>query len=386
MMQLSGKYGKAKVFVKELHETTKSQIIDLLDQPWTKDVMIRIMPDVHPGSDAVIGLTMRLNGQVEPSFVGNDIGCGMSFIKFRGELDFKRLDEVIKTNGIGSQERTPLEIEFPFEQLHCYKDINKTKALRSFATLGGGNHFIEVNKASNDETYLVIHSGSRNLGQQVYDAHKANTKNYYHRLLINEMIEDYKKRGLEKQIHLRTLELHKENQEKPTLLEGRAYEYYLDDLLLTKQFASLSRKKMIEIIVSEMNWEVISFHETIHNYIERDTQILRKGAIRSLKDELVLIPINMKDGSILAKGKGYASWNYSSPHGAGRILRRSIARKTLDVDTFKRSMEGIYSSTIGYQTLDESPLAYNTIEHIVKLAKNIDIIDILKPLYNFKGN
>lgn len=384
-MQLTGKYGKAKVFVKTLHDNTKTQIIDLLDQPWTKDVMIRIMPDVHPGSGSVIGLTMRLNGQVEPSFVGNDIGCGMSFIQFKGDLDFKKLDEVIINHDIGSPEREPIPVDFPFDQLHCYKDINPNKALRSFATLGGGNHFIEVNQGTHGDTYLVIHSGSRNLGQQVYDAHKANTRNYYHRLLINEMIQDYKDKGLEKQIHLKTLELHKENESKPTLLEGRAYDYYLDDLLLTKQFASLSRKKMIEIIAREMNWDVISYHETVHNYIERETQILRKGAIRSLKDELVLIPINMRDGSLLAKGKGYASWNYSSPHGAGRILRRSTAIKTLDVETFHQSMEGIYSTTVGYQTLDESPMAYNTMDHILSLAKNIDIIDIIKPLYNFKG-
>lgn len=384
-MRLTGTYGRAEIFLKEIHPNTKMQILELLDQPWTKDLKIRIMPDVHPGSGAVIGLTMRLNGQVEPSFVGNDIGCGMSFIKFEGDLDFKKLDAVILKNGIGNQERDNILIDFPFEDLHCYKDINENKALRSFATLGGGNHFIEVNESNHGDLYLVIHSGSRNLGGQVYDAHQANTKNFYHRKLIDQMIHDYKARGLDKQIHTKIIEMHQENKTKPTLLSADAYEYYLDDLYLTKQFASLSRQKMIEMIVKDMNWTVLESHETVHNYIERETQILRKGAIRSLKGELVLIPINMRDGSILAKGKGYASWNFSSPHGAGRLLRRRTARDTLNLDEFIESMSHIYSTTVGAHTLDETPKAYNSLDHIVEHAKNIEIIDILRPLYNFKG-
>ena len=384
-MRLTGKYGRAEIFLKEIHPNTKTQILELLDQPWTEDLKIRIMPDVHPGSGAVIGLTMRLNGQVEPAFVGNDIGCGMSFVKFKGELDFKKLDAVIKKNGIGDIERHDILIDFPFEKLHCYKDINVNKALRSFATLGGGNHFIEVNESSDGDLYLVIHSGSRNLGGQVFDAHKANTKNYYHRLLIDEMIRTYRKEGKQQRIHTKILEMHKENETKPTLLSGDAYRYYLDDIYLTKQFASLSRQKMIDMITKAMNWTILESHETIHNYIEKETQILRKGAIRSLKDEIVLIPINMRDGSILAKGKGYASWNFSSPHGAGRLLRRMIAKQVLDLDEFIDSMSAVYSTTVGAQTLDEAPKAYNSLEHIIEHAKNIEIIDILKPRYNFKG-
>ena len=404
-VELVGKYNKAKVFTDNLEEGAKEQIIQLLDQDFIEDAKVRIMPDVHQGMGCVIGFTAEMGDKVIPNIVGVDIGCGMLTVELGHiEIDLPRLDKIIY-NKIPSGKDVHEGRKYNFdklEDLHCFRELKNTKRIvRSIGTLGGGNHFIEINEDSDKKKYLVIHSGSRNLGKQVADI--------YQRLAIDlcsgkgeffekkeEIIKQYKSEGRRKEINkvLKDLEKQYKNLEPkyPKQLCYLTEEYrdkYLHDMKICQEYAELNREVMAQIILENLLGldlkEFEHFHTT-HNYIDFEDNIIRKGAIAANKDEKVLIPINMRDGSILARGKGNPEWNNSAPHGAGRLKSRTDAKEAFNLEDFKKSMEGIYSTSIRESTLDESPFAYKGMDEILdNIDDTVEVIDILKPIYNFKA-
>lgn len=365
MIELKGKYADAKIFTTEIDQGAKDQIERLLDQDFIKGSDVRIMPDVHAGMGCVIGFTADMKDKVIPNIVGVDIGCGVITIKLGDiKVNLAKLDEVINKN-IPAGFKMHKNIKYKFEKikdLYCYDKLkNIDRIEKSLGSLGGGNHFIELSEDPNKNKYLIIHSGSRNLGHQV--------ASIYQKKAIDTCSGDYSK--------------------DLCYLTGELREKYLHDMKICQKYASKNRKTMANIILKNIlnkDIEDFEYFETIHNYINFKDNIIRKGAISAYKDELLLIPINMKDGSILGKGKGNKDWNYSAPHGAGRILSRTEAKNKLSMEDFKDHMKDIYSTSITKTTLDESPDAYNTMEYIINnIGDNVDIIDILKPIYNFKA-
>lgn len=404
-MELKGKYGSAKVFAKTLEEGARTQILKLLDQKFVEGSSVRIMPDVHQGKGSVIGFTADMKDKIVPNIVGVDIGCGMLTVELGDvDIDLEKLDKVIK-NKVPSGRNVHESRKYKFdklEDLHVYRELRDTKRIeRSVGSLGGGNHFIEVGVDSRGDKYLVIHSGSRNLGKQVAELHQKTAidlcsgKEEYFRKK-DEIIENYKKQGKRDKINKALKILKKEYKDlKPKYprdlcyLYGEFKEKYLHDMKIAQEYASLNRKSMAEIILSNMfkkNLDYFSHFETVHNYIDFRDSMIRKGAISAYEGERLLIPINMRDGSIIAVGKGNPDWNYSAPHGAGRILSRTEAKERLKLENFKESMKGIYSTSVHQGTLDESPFAYKPIEEIIEsIDETVEIIDVIKPIYNFKA-
>ncbi|MGO1468445.1 MAG: RtcB family protein [Tissierella sp.] len=404
-MELKGKYGKAKVFTDDLEKGAKDQIINLLDQEFVEGADVRIMPDVHQGKGSVIGFTADLKDKVIPNIVGVDIGCGVLTVELGDkEIDFKKLDNIIKQKvPAGSSVHKGRKTRFEkAEDLTVFRELKNTKRIdRSIGTLGSGNHFIEVGEDSEGKKYMVIHSGSRNLGNQIAKIHQeyaidlcSGKEEYYERK--EKLIEDFKARGKRDDIEGALKKLKREySGQKPSLpkdlcyLTGKFRENYIHDMKIAQEYASLNRKTMAENILKAMfdkDLEDYSHFETVHNYINFKDNIIRKGAISAYEGENVLIPINMRDGSIIGKGKGNKDWNYSAPHGAGRLLSRTEAKQKLSLDKFKETMKGIYSTSVNKSTLDESPDAYKDIEDILdSMGETVDVIDIIKPVYNFKA-
>lgn len=404
-MIVTGKYGSAKVFAKDLEDGAREQIATLLDQDFLEGSKVRIMPDVHQGMGCVIGFTADMGDKVIPNIVGVDIGCGMLTVELgKTDIDLPKLDRII-TSSIPSGRNTHQSRAVKFgrlQDLHICRELKDTKRLeRSIGTLGGGNHFIEVGVDSGKNSYLVIHSGSRNLGTQVARWYQnlaidlcSGKEEYFRRR--DEIIESYNKEGKGKQIKaaLSLLEL-KYKGLKPKYprdlcyVTGKFRDQYLHDMKICQEYASLSREVMADIILSNLlqrNLHDYPYFQTIHNYINFEDNIIRKGAISAYEGEKVLIPINMRDGSILAIGKGNSDWNYSAPHGAGRVLSRTEAKKQLKLGAFKSSMRGIYSSSVHKGTLDESPSAYKPISEILEtIGETVDVVDIIKPIYNYKA-
>jgi RNA-splicing ligase RtcB len=404
-MELQGKYNIAKVFTDNLEEGAKEQIIELLNQDFIKDSKVRIMPDVHQGMGCVIGFTAHMGDKVIPNIVGVDLGCGMLTVELGNvDIDLSKLDDIIHKR-IPSGKSTHNERKFKFDELndlHCFRDLKDTKRIeRSIGTLGGGNHFIEVGVDSKNNKYLVIHSGSRNLGKQVAEIYQrlaidlcSGKEDYF--IKRDEIITGYKAEGKRKEIKKVLEELKKEYDNlQPSYpkalcyLTGEYREKYLHDMKICQEYASLNREMMADIIVQSLFKRELyefTYFETIHNYINFKDNIIRKGAISAYEGEKVLIPINMRDGSIIAIGKGNPEWNYSAPHGAGRLMSRNVAKESVNLDDFKRSMEGIYSTSVNEYTLDESPFAYKPIEEILNnIGDTVKIIDTIKPIYNFKA-
>lgn len=404
-MELLGKYNMAKVFTDNLEDGAKEQIIELLNQDFIKDSKVRIMTDVHQGMGCVIGFTADMGDKVIPNIVGVDLGCGMLTVELGDiDIDLPKLDEMINKN-VPSGKNTHDERKIKFDrinELHCFRDLKDTKRIeRSIGTLGGGNHFIEVGVDSKNNKYLVIHSGSRNLGKQVAEIYQklaidlcSGKEDYF--VKREEIIESYKSNGKRKEIKKVLAELKKEYDDlKPSYpkslcyLTGEYRERYLHDMKICQEYASLNREIMADIILSNLLGQSLNkfgYFETIHNYINFKDNIIRKGAISAYDGEKVLIPINMRDGSIIAVGKGNPEWNYSAPHGAGRLMSRTVAKDAHTLDEFKESMEGIYSTSVNEHTLDESPMAYKPIEEIINnISETVDIIDIIKPIYNYKA-
>ncbi len=397
---IKGKIGEAVSYASIIEDEAKEQIKRMCDYELTRGSKIRIMPDVHAGAGCTIGTTMTITDKVCSNLVGVDIGCGMLTSKLKDKIiDFATLDEACHYIPSGFNVWGGRQKRFDLTRLKCFRNLRHTKRLeRSLGTLGAGNHFCELDRGADGSHYLVIHSGSRNLGKQVAE--------YYQNLAIelhqgkedyikarDELIRTYKEQGRRSEIQEALKKLSWEKQES-TIPEDLAYLYgeymddYLHDIVICQEFADESRKLMTEIIVKHCMYAVEEQFSTIHNYISVDEMILRKGAISARKGEKVLIPMNMRDGCIIGIGKGIEEWNYSAPHGAGRIMSRKAARENLSVDEYKKTMEenGIYTTSVNEGTLDEAPMAYKSIEHILDdIKETVDVIEVVKPVYNFKA-
>lgn len=397
MIEIRGKKNNAICFASQIDEKALEQIKRMCDYDLTLGSQIRIMPDVHAGKGCTIGTTMTIVDKVCPNIVGVDIGCGMYTVKLLNrQIDFEKIDEVCSwiPSGMNVWD-SPIE-SFDLTKLNCYSSLKKLSRLeKSLGTLGGGNHFIEIEQSISGDYYLVIHSGSRNLGKQVAEIYQRRAINLHrgwdeYILRRNEVIKEYKELGKSQEIN-QVLEKLKEGYgtldipEDLCWLYGDALNDYLHDIEICQKYAMRNRELIANMIMDKTSLrEIDSFH-TIHNYIDIDEMILRKGAIRARDGEKVLIPMNMKDGSIIGIGKGNREWNYSAPHGAGRILSRKQAKEMLDIKEYKKSMEGIYTTSISLDTLDEAPQAYKSVEDILDIVKEtIDVIEVLKPVYNYK--
>ncbi len=400
MQLVEGKYNQAKVFTDVVEEGALKQIQMLCDQEFTKDSKIRIMPDVHAGAGCTIGTTMTVKDMVVPNLVGVDIGCGMETIQIKNKhIELEKLDKLIYEkipSGYMIRE-TPHRFneEIDLTKLRCLKEgkINLNHAERSLGTLGGGNHFIEADKDEEGKIYLVIHSGSRHLGLEVaefYQEQAFKQLNGTTKKDIDALITSYKEQGREKEIQTAISEL--KSQIKTTIPKILAYvsdsllEDYIYDMRLIQQFAVLNRKAMMNEIIKGMKLKIEEEFTTIHNYIDLESMILRKGAVSAKEGEKLLIPINMRDGSLICIGKGNPDWNYSAPHGAGRLMSRKEAKNSFTVSEFKKQMKGIYTTSVNAETLDECPMAYKNMEDIVNnIEPTAEIINIIKPIYNFKA-
>ena len=396
-----------KIFTKNIEQEAIDQINELLDQEAFKNSKIRIMPDVHAGKGCVIGFTGNLGDKVIPNIVGVDIGCGMLCVKLgKVDLNLEKLDQIIRQyipSGMNVHETQKYKF-LELEQLYCFKELtNKDNWLeRSLGTLGGGNHFIEIDIDEDNNKYLVIHTGSRNLGKQVAEIYQNKAIEYcsYKKEMKEEkekVIKEYKEQGKQKEIQNKLIEINKKYEGKTKLskelcyLEGKLREDYLHDMKICQEFAVLNRDNIAkEILFNYFTDELIPVcnkFETIHNYISFEDNIVRKGAISAKKGERVLIPMNMRDGCIIGIGKGNDDWNQSAPHGAGRIMSRSKAKETLNLKDFENSMNGIYTTSVSESTIDESPMAYKPMDEIIKcIEETVEIERIIKPIYNFKAN
>lgn len=392
-----------KIFTDNIEPEAINQIYTLIKQPAFADCKVRIMPDVHAGAGCVIGFTADLGDKVIPNIVGVDIGCGMNTTELGNvEIDLARLDEAIRKripSGRNVHEGRIVRFD-RLQELYCYRELKDTKRLeRSIGTLGGGNHFIELDTDESGNKYLIIHSGSHNLGKQVAE--------YYQNMAVEimqgkdklydmqeKLTAEYKAAGKRKEIPSAVKELHRKFIPTPLgipkelcYLTGEYRERYLHDMKLCQEFAVLNRKAMADAILDEMGLSEINRFETIHNYIEHDTNMVRKGAISAKDGEMLLIPINMRDGCIIGKGKGNIDWNMSAPHGAGRIMSKSKAKEVISLEDFEQSMQGIYTTSVSQSTIDESPMAYKPMDEILENIKDtVEILRIIKPVYNFKAS
>lgn len=399
MLEIKGKVNTALCYAKVIEDEAIEQIRRMCDYEFTKDSKVRIMPDVHAGKGCTIGTTMTVIDKAVPNVVGVDIGCGMYTVNLgKQEIDFERLDEAAHFIPSRMHVWEGRQEAFDLERLKCYRELNKTRYLqRSLGTLGGGNHFIEVDQAEDGTKYLVIHTGSRNLGKQVAEIYQQlaidlneGKEEYFKKR--DEIIKTYKEQGRRKEIQKALEEISWKRKETTIpedlcFLYGTYFEDYLHDVEICQQFAKRNREKIAEILLERTGLKSGEAFHTIHNYIDTEEMILRKGAIAAHKGEKVLIPINMRDGSVLAIGKGNPEWNYSAPHGAGRIMSRKSAFAKLDMEEYNKAMEGIYTTSVNEATLDEAPMAYKSLEDIIDVIKDsVDVIDIMKPIYNFKAS
>ena len=400
MLEIKGKMNTAICYAKVIEDVAIEQIKRMCDYELTAGNKVRIMPDVHAGKGCTIGTTMTVTDKVCPNIVGVDIGCGMYTVKLADKnLDFEKIDEACHYIPSGKNVWDGRRERFDIQELKCYRALKDTKRLtRSLGTLGGGNHFIEIDKAADGTHYLVIHSGSRNLGKQVAEIYQqlaidlhAGKEDYFIRR--EEIIRTYKEAGRRAEIQDALKELAKEYTAKtPDVPEDLCWLYgsflgdYLHDVEICQRFACRNREIMAETILERTGMSKEEAFHTIHNYIDTDEMILRKGAIAAHKGERVLIPINMRDGSVIAVGKGNPEWNYSAPHGAGRIMSRGKAKETLSLEEYRASMEGIYTTSVNESTLDEAPMVYKSLDDILDVINEaVDIVDIIKPVYNFKA-
>jgi len=400
-IEIRGKVNTAICYARVVEDEAIEQIRRMCDYIITEGSRIRIMPDVHAGKGCTIGTTMTINDKAVPNIVGVDIGCGMYTVSLgKVDIDFEKVDEAAHYIPSGMDVWEGRQERFDLTKLNCYRYLRDSRRLeRSLGTLGGGNHFIEIDETGDGNKYLIVHSGSRNLGKQVAE--------YYQRLAMNldrgygdyfekrdEIIRSYKEQGRKSEIQSALKDLHWQVYESKTsipddlcYLSDKYLAEYLNDVEICQNFAKRNRELMAEIILERTGMTSLEAFHTIHNYIDVDEMILRKGAIAAHSSEKVLIPINMRDGSVLAVGKGNPEWNYSAPHGAGRLMSRTAAKNNLSLDEYKEMMKGVYSTSINENTLDEAPMAYKRLEDIIDVIKeSVDIIEVMKPIYNFKAS
>ena len=365
MIELRGKYAQARVFTDVVDQESISQVISLLNQPYASGSRVRMMPDIHAGAGCTVGTTMTIGDKVCPNLVGVDIGCGMETVILKDKhMELQKLDKLIRSeipSGFAIRQRPHrFAKEIDLEELRCAKHVDLLRAEKSIGTLGGGNHFIEANRDDEGRLYLVIHSGSRRLGLEI--------ANYYQ----NEGFQALAGEGYVP---------------KPLAwVEGKLLEDYLHDMAIAQRYADLNRRAMMDTILKGMGLKAADRFTTIHNYIDLEAGILRKGAVSAKAGERLLIPINMRDGSLICLGRGNEDWNCSAPHGAGRLMSRSAAKQSFTVSDFKKQMQGIYTTSVGAATLDECPMAYKSMEDIVdNIGPTAQIVNIIKPIYNFKA-
>ena len=391
MFELNGKYNTCKVFTDDVDNETISQLTLLLNQPFTTGSKIRIMPDTHAGKGCVVGTTMTIDNQICPNLVGVDIGCGMLAVQIEEtEIDFPKLDDVIHQyvpSGFNVRDR----IVASSNAAQIIAPINVSLALHSLGTLGGGNHFIECDRDGNGNVWLVVHTGSRHLGLEVckYYQDLAWKKLQKRSDIIAGTIAKLKSEGRQDEIEGAIKSIKSSKVVIPrdlAYVQGSDFDNYIHDMRITQEHAKINRETIVEIICSYMGWHVKDQIHSIHNYIDTENMILRKGSVSAQSGERIIIPMNMRDGSLICVGKGNPDWNFSAPHGAGRLMSRSRAKENISLEEYQDSMNGIYSTCVGYSTIDESPMAYKPMSEIVNsVGDTVNVVDIIKPIYNFKA-
>lgn len=380
MLELRGKFASAKIFTNVVDEESIEQVKSLLEQPYAEGSRVRMMPDIHAGAGCTIGTTMTVRDKICPNLVGVDIGCGMETIRIKEtHIEPKKLDVIIREgipSGFAVRNRAHrFASEIDLGDLYCARQINMERAVCSIGTLGGGNHFIEADRDDEGNIYIVVHSGSRHLGLQV--------AGYYQEAAYLALS------GCRNEIQKNLGEMRSQCSPVPKPLayvEGELFDRYIHDMKIAQRYADLNRRAMMDVIIKGMKLHVVQQFTTIHNYIDTEHMILRKGAVSAQSGEKLLIPINMRDGSLLCTGKGNEDWNFSAPHGAGRLMSRSAAKQAFTISEFKKQMDGIYTTTVNRSTLDECPMAYKDMKDIIgNISPTVAIDAVLKPIYNFKA-
>ena len=398
MIEIRGKYNEAKIFADVVDSASIAQVQELCNQEFTAGSRIRLMPDIHAGAGCTIGTTMTIADKVVPNLVGVDIGCGMETVRIReGRLELQKLDKLIQEripSGFAIRDSAhPYLGQIDLAELCCARHVDLLRAERSIGTLGGGNHFLEVDRDDDGNLYLVVHSGSRHLGVEVashYQQAGYKALNRADDASVEALVARMKAEGREKEIPKEIKRLKNARQTRiPKALayvSGDLFAQYIHDMRIVQRFAMLNRQAMVDVIVKGMKLHVEDQFSTIHNYIDTDARILRKGAVSAKAGERLLIPINMRDGSLLCVGKGNADWNFSAPHGAGRLMSRADARQSFTVSAFKKQMAGVYTTSVSKATLDECPMAYKGMEDILnQIGPTAEVEKILRPIYNFKA-
>lgn len=383
---------RLKIFAKTVENEATEQIHKMAMCEAYNDCIIRIMPDCHAGKGCTVGTVIKIQDKVVPNTVGVDIGCGMLVCELGNiDIDLKKLDETINAKvpyGFASHEKA-IAIDNALESLHCLREIDLDNATRQIGSLGGGNHFIEVNVDDEDNKYLVIHSGSRHLGVEVCSYYQKLANKTLNNIgaIKRELIARLKSEGREKDIEKELARVQKTNLDKElSYLCGNNYEMYIHDMRIVQEYALLNRMAIALIISNAMGWRINSYFETIHNYVDVNNKILRKGAVSAHTGERLIIPINMRDGSLICVGKGNEDWLCSAPHGAGRLMSRTKAKEILSMEEFTQTMTGVYSTSVCQSTLDEAPMAYKPIDEIIECVEpTVEIVTQIVPIYNFKA-
>ncbi|MDR2146402.1 MAG: RtcB family protein [Tannerella sp.] len=405
MIEIKGKYNSAKVFTDSLEKESRLQIENLCNQSFIEGSKIRMMPDVHAGAGCTIGTSLTVTDKIIPNIVGVDIGCGLEVAMIKSDrkqaksFDPVKLDKIIYKHVPSGMDLRDEEHEFvneiPLQNIRC-PEINRTRARKSIGSLGGGNHFIEANRDEEDNLYIVIHSGSRHLGKEIAEYYQNEAWNQLNKNRgedIAELIAGLKSEGRYREIQKRIQEVKKQVltdiPKDLAYITGSLFDDYINDMKIVQYFALLNRKAMMNVILKKLKIPEDAIDEqftTIHNYIDTESMILRKGSVSAKRNEKLIIPINMRDGSLICEGLGNPDWNYSAPHGAGRLMSRSSAFKNLKMEDFKKTMTGIYSTSVREETIDESPMAYKDMSEIINNTKpTVRIIKTIKPIYNFKA-
>ena len=382
MFEIVGKHNRAKVYAATVDNTSYAQVLKMCNMDKLKNSRIAMMPDMHAAEGCTVGTSLTIGKYVNPAFVGGDIGCGMQVFRLADDsVDFVKLDNFIREN-IPSGAKIHSQSVFdakavPLESLHCYDYIRHETVIKSFGTLGGGNHFIEMARGTDEKLYLIIHSGSRRLGRDVAQYHQVQAFFEQHGIDADQA----------RKKKIQVSDIKSAIQPSKCFLSGENLKRYLQDMNVAMTYALKSRINMGEAIINALGLTVQSHFATIHNYIDAAAGVLRKGAVSAQKGEKLLIPINMRDGSLLCIGKGNEEWNYTAPHGSGRIMKRSEAKESFTIQEYQKEMEGIFTTSVGESTLDESPMAYRRIDEILDaIEPTADVIDILTPVYNFKAS
>ena len=398
MIELTGKFNSTKIFTDVVDSASIAQVQQLLNQPFSAGQTIRMMPDIHAGVGCTIGTTMTVTDKVVPNLVGVDIGCGMEVVQLKEKhIELQKLDKVIRERvpaGFSKRSQAHRYLDHTrLEELRCRKQVDLPHASISLGTLGGGNHFIEADRDEDGALYLVVHSGSRHLGLEV--------AKYYQDAAFRqckeqadsadaELIARLKAEGRQADIPKELAALRKTM--KPAIprelsyLSGELLDDYLWDMRIVQEFAEWNRRAMTDEIVKGMGFHVVDTFTTIHNYIDVENRILRKGAVSAQAGEKLIIPINMRDGSLICIGKGNPDWNCSALHGAGRLMSRSEAKESFTVSQFKKEMKDVYSTSVNASTLDECPMAYKDMESITgNIGPTAEVVKVIRPIYNFKA-